>query len=79
MNAFSNTANSQSKNERNKTMQMQKINDLLRDTKGANIVEYIILVAIMAILAIAVFTTLSGKVKTRVEAQGNAIDGMPEK
>ncbi len=58
-------------------MQMQKMNDLLRDTKGANIVEYIILVAIMAILAIAVFTTLSGKVKTRVEAQGNAIDGMP--
>ncbi len=57
-------------------MQAQKLDSLLKDTQGANVVEYIILVAVMAILAIAVFMKLADSVETRVDSQVGAIENM---
>lgn len=48
---------------------------LVRDRRGANLVEYILLVGVVALLSIVVFKTLFGdKVRQKVEDQGNKIE-----
>jgi pilus assembly protein Flp/PilA len=43
---------------------MSKINALLRDERGASMVEYSILIGIITAAAIASIVTIGGKVKT---------------
>jgi Flp pilus assembly pilin Flp len=57
-------------------MKNHRIVELLRDTRGANMVEYIILVGVVALLAIAAFTTFSGKVSTEIGNQGDTVSGI---
>ena len=57
-------------------MKNRRIVELLRDTRGANMVEYIILVGVVALLAIAAFTTFSGKVSTEIGTQGDTVSGI---
>src|SRR6188768_3155979 len=42
---------------------------LVRDTRGANMVEYIIVVGLVALIAIVGFTTFGGDVKQKIEDQ----------
>jgi Flp pilus assembly pilin Flp len=52
---------------------------LRRDTLGANMVEYIILVGVVALLAIAAFRYFNTSVKTKVNQQAdsvNKVDGV---
>ena len=50
---------------------------LLHDTRGANMVEYIIIVGLVAIIAIAGFTAFGGQVTTAINGQGNTISTIP--
>jgi pilus assembly protein Flp/PilA len=56
---------------------MKKISQaLVRDTKGANLVEYIILVGVIALIAIAGFKTFGGKVQDKVNEQAGSVSGI---
>jgi pilus assembly protein Flp/PilA len=49
---------------------------MIRDTKGANLVEYIILVGVIALIAIAGFKTFGGKVQDKVNEQAGSVSGI---
>lgn len=53
---------------------MIKINELLRDNRGANLVEYIILVGVIALVAIAGFKIFGEKVDQKVQEQANKVE-----
>jgi Flp pilus assembly pilin Flp len=55
-------------------MKLTKTRRFLKDTRGANLVEYIILVGVIAILALGAFKVFGGKVKSKVTAQGTTVD-----
>jgi Flp pilus assembly pilin Flp len=46
------------------------------DRRGANLVEYIILVGIVALIAIAGFKIFGGKVRQKVDQQSGAVGGI---
>jgi Flp pilus assembly pilin Flp len=46
---------------------------IVRDRRGANMVEYIILVGIVALFAIGAFKMFGDKVVNRVKAQGTTV------
>ena len=47
-----------------------------RDTRGANMVEYIVLVGVVALLAMAGFKTFGGELKTKITTQGTTVQGI---
>ena len=47
---------------------------LISDSRGANLVEYIILVGVIALLSIAAFKAFGGKVQSKVQEQGNKVE-----
>jgi pilus assembly protein Flp/PilA len=47
--------------------------DLLRDTRGANLVEYIILVGVIALIAIAGFRVFGTSVNGKINEQSGKI------
>lgn len=58
---------------------MKNIRKLVQDTKGANMVEYIILVGVVAVIAIIGFKLFGGNVSEGVKAQGENIQKVGEK
>ncbi len=52
---------------------------LIRDTRGASFVEYIVLVGVVALLAMAGFKSFGEKVKAAAEKQGNAVQQLAGK
>src|SRR5262249_34965561 len=50
------------------------IRRLKRDTRGANMVEYIILVGVVALLAIVAFKYFNASVKTKVNQQADSVN-----
>lgn len=46
---------------------------LVRDTRGANMVEYIIIVGLVALIAIVGFTTFGDDVKGKIEEQSTKV------
>jgi Flp pilus assembly pilin Flp len=46
---------------------------LVRDTRGANMVEYIIVVGLVALIAIVGFSTFGGDVKKKIEEQSGKV------
>ena len=55
---------------------MNRFRGLVRDRRGANMVEYIILVGIVALLAIVAFRTFNTSVRGKVTQQAGAVDGI---
>lgn len=53
---------------------MKKMNHLLKDTRGANLVEYIILVGVVALLSIAAFKVFGSKVQGKIQEQGGKVE-----
>ena len=47
-----------------------------KSTRGANMVEYILLVGVVALIAIAGFKLFGGKVKDKIQEQGNSVGGI---
>jgi Flp pilus assembly pilin Flp len=50
--------------------------NLLKDTRGANVVEYIILVGVVALIAIAGFKVFGEKVEAKIGDQADAVSGI---
>jgi Flp pilus assembly pilin Flp len=50
------------------------IRRLKRDTRGANMVEYIILVGVVALLAIIAFRYFNASVKAKIQEQGDNVN-----
>ncbi len=46
------------------------------DTRGANLVEYIILVGVIALIAIAGFKIFGAKVRGKVDEQAGSVGGI---
>jgi Flp pilus assembly pilin Flp len=49
---------------------------LIKDRRGANLVEYIILVGVIALIAIAGFKMFGGKVREKVDQQAGSVGGI---
>jgi len=49
---------------------------LARDQRGANMVEYIILVGVVALLAIAAFRFFNASVKAKINQQAGAVNAI---
>jgi pilus assembly protein Flp/PilA len=49
---------------------------LAGDTRGANMVEYILLVGVVALIAIAGFKLFGSKVRSKVDEQGQSVGGI---
>jgi pilus assembly protein Flp/PilA len=50
------------------------VKKLLKDTRGANLVEYIILVGVVALLCVAAFKAFGGKIQSKVGDQGDKVE-----
>ena len=50
--------------------------DLVKDTRGANLVEYIILVGVVALIALAGFKIFGQKVNSKINDQSNTVGGI---
>ena len=48
----------------------------IKDTRGANMVEYIILVGVIALIAIAGFKMFGSKVQGKIEEQAGSVGGI---
>lgn len=48
----------------------------LKDTRGANLVEYIILVGVIALIALAGFKAFGASVTAKVGAQATKVNGI---
>jgi Flp pilus assembly pilin Flp len=57
----------------NKIRNLQK---LVRDTRGAGFVEYIILVGLVALFCIVAYTTFGEAVGQKVEEQAGEVEGI---
>jgi Flp pilus assembly pilin Flp len=55
-------------------MMKSMVKRLGRDTRGANMVEYIILVGVVALLAIVAFKAFNTSVQSKIKAQGAAVE-----
>jgi pilus assembly protein Flp/PilA len=49
---------------------------VLRDTRGANLVEYIILVGVVALIALAGFKVFGQKVDAKIQEQSGKVGGI---
>ncbi|MET0795543.1 MAG: Flp family type IVb pilin [Polyangiaceae bacterium] len=56
--------------------EQNKIQKLIRDTSGAGMVEYIILVGLVALACITAYTTFGSDVAKKVEEQGGKVTGI---
>lgn len=55
---------------------MNQLRHLFRDTRGANLVEYMILVGVVAVLALATFKGLGSKVQKTTAEQTKTLDAV---
>jgi Flp pilus assembly pilin Flp len=49
---------------------------ILKDTRGANLVEYIILVGVVALIAVAGFRVFGSSVKDKISSQAGQVTGI---
>jgi pilus assembly protein Flp/PilA len=57
-----------------KNKNSSSVRSLLRSTRGANMVEYIILVGVVALLAVTGFKLFGNSVSTTVTNQGKTVE-----
>ena len=55
---------------------MIKLNKLVKDTRGANLVEYIILVGVIALIALAGFKIFGKNVDQKIQDQAGKVSGI---
>ena len=55
-------------------MNKNAIRRFFQDSRGANLVEYIILVGVVALMSIVAFKTFGSKVQQKVESHGGVVD-----
>jgi Flp pilus assembly pilin Flp len=57
-------------------MRNSNLSKLLRSTRGAGFVEYIVLVGLVALFCIAAYRTFGTTVTTKVNEQGTGVAGI---
>lgn len=57
----------------NKLVVRNSLRNLLKDTRGANLVEYIILVGVVALIAIAGFKIFGSRVEAKINEQAESV------
>jgi Flp pilus assembly pilin Flp len=57
-------------------MKLVRWTTLVKDTRGANMVEYIILVGVIAILAMAGFSVFGSNVKSKINDQASVVSNI---
>jgi pilus assembly protein Flp/PilA len=55
-------------------MNLVRWSRLVKDTRGAGMVEYIILVGVIAILAMGAFKTFGSTVQSKIKGQNGTVD-----
>ena len=55
---------------------MQKLTNMLKDNRGANLVEYIILVGVIALIALAGFKIFGKNVDQKIQDQAGKVSGI---
>lgn len=55
---------------------MIKLNDIARDERGATLLEYIILVGVIALLAIGAFRAFGSSVSAKITEQTTTVGGI---
>jgi pilus assembly protein Flp/PilA len=56
------------------TQALRALDSLIRDEEGASLVEYVLLVALIAVVSIAAVTLLGKSAAVKFETTGNAIN-----
>ncbi len=56
--------------------EQSKIQKLIRDSNGAGMVEYIILVGLVALMCTVAYKTFGTDVSDKIKAQGDAVNGI---
>jgi pilus assembly protein Flp/PilA len=59
-------------------MNKQKMTRFWRDERGANMVEYLIIVGLVAIAAMFAFKTFGGTVNTKITNQGTTLGAVDD-
>ena len=57
-------------------MNLVRVKQLVKDTRGANMVEYIIMVGLIAIIAMAGFRFFGTQINTKINQQGNTVNSV---
>ncbi|HEY3595419.1 MAG TPA: hypothetical protein VGL13_16140 [Polyangiaceae bacterium] len=57
---------------------MNQLRRMLKDSRGANFVEYMIIVGVVALLAIAAFTTFGSDVQNKITEEGGKVTGIQD-
>ena len=57
-----------------KLVKYTRLNKLVRDTRGATLVEYIILVGVVALLAIVAFKFFNTSVRAKINTQAETVN-----
>jgi pilus assembly protein Flp/PilA len=55
---------------------MSALKRILKDTKGSNFVEYMIICGVVALLAITAFTTFGSNVQEKIREEGGKVTGI---
>ncbi len=53
---------------------MNRIRSFFKDTRGASMVEYVILVGVIAVLAMGAFKLFGGTIFNKITGQGASVD-----
>jgi pilus assembly protein Flp/PilA len=59
-----------------KATEKKMLAQLVKDTRGANLVEYIILVGVIALIALAGFRIFGTNVQAKINEQGASVSGI---
>jgi len=57
-------------------MNLVHVKQLVKDRRGANMVEYIIMVGLIAIIAMAGFRFFGTQINQKINQQGNTVDSV---
>lgn len=58
------------------TAKKKSLRKLIKDTRGANLVEYIILVGVVALIALAGYKVFGTSVTNKINDQAGQVDGI---
>jgi Flp pilus assembly pilin Flp len=59
-------------------IEMNQLKRMIKDTRGANFVEYMIIVGVVALLAIGAFTTFGADVQGKITEEGGKVTGIQD-
>ena len=57
---------------------MRQMKRILKDTRGSNFVEYMIICGVVALLAITAFTTFGKDVQEKIKEEGGKVTGIQD-